>query len=623
MEDSFLLQATVFMIAAIICVPLAKKLGMGSVLGYLTAGILIGPFVLGFIGNEGDDIMHIAEFGVVMMLFLIGLDLEPARLWKLRKTIFGTGLTQVIATMLIVAVIAYLSGMPWQASLAIGMSLALSSTAIVLQTFKESGRLETESGRTSFSILLFQDIAVIPILALLPLLAFAPIGYTPGEESAIFDWLPAWLQGLAILVTILSIFFIGRIVVPWLLKLVSKTHLRELFTAAALLIVVSVALLTSLVGLSPALGTFLAGVILANSPFRHELESDLEPFKGLLLGLFFMAVGASINFNLIARNPVTIVGITIGIIILKAIVLFILGRIMKMRTDQNLMMTLSLSQVGEFAFVTLTFTGQLRIVSQEVSGILMAVVALSMAITPLLLLVNDKLILPRYNRTDKDEREADKIDEKNAVIIAGFSHFGSTLGRFLRANGIHATILDYDSDRVELLRRMGFKVYYGDATRKDLLESAGAADARILISAIDSTQVNIKLAEMVKAHFPHLELMIRAKNRYDAYELMQYDLSGIYREHLDTSVRMGVDVLKKLGKRAYSVYRAGQQFMKYDEESMKELSKVKHDQNLYISATRRQIEMQEDLLKSDLKQKPNLDDHAWDSEELKKGARKE
>lgn len=623
MESTFLLQVTVFMIAAIICVPLAKKLGMGSVIGYLAAGILIGPFILGFIGTEGDDIMHIAEFGVVMMLFLIGLDLEPARLWKLRKTIFGTGLTQVLATMVIVATISFALGIPWQGSLAIGMSFALSSTAIVLQSFKETGRLDTEGGRNSFSILLFQDIAVVPILALLPLLAFSPIGYSEGEETSMFEWLPAWLQGLAILLSLVSIFFIGRIVVPRLLKLVSKTHLRELFTAAALLIVVGVALLTSLVGLSPALGTFLAGVILANSPFRHELESDLEPFKGLLLGLFFMAVGASINFNLISENPITILGITGGIIIVKAGILFILGRIMKMSTDQNLLMTLSLSQVGEFAFVTLAFTGQLRIVSQEISGILMAVVALSMAVTPLLLLINDKLILPRFNKTERDTRQVDEIEEKNSVIIAGFSHFGSTLGRFLRANGINATILDFDSDRVELLRRMGFKVYYGDATRRDLLESAGAADARILISAIDSPDVNIKLVEIAQKHFPHLELMIRAKNRYDAYDLMHYKISNIYRENLDTSVRMGVDVLKKLGKRAYSVYRSGQQFMKYDEESMKELYKLKHDEKLYISATRQQIEMQEDLLKNDLKQKPNLDDHAWDSDELKKGAREE
>jgi monovalent cation:H+ antiporter-2, CPA2 family len=623
MESTFLLQVTVFMIAAIICVPLAKRLGMGSVIGYLAAGILIGPFVLGFVGNEGDDIMHIAEFGVVMMLFLIGLDLEPARLWKLRKTILGTGLTQVILTMVLVAALSYAIGMPWQGSLAIGMSFALSSTAIVLQSFKETGRLDTEGGRNSFSILLFQDIAVVPILALLPLLAFSPMGYSEGEEVSVFDWLPAWLQGLAILFTLVSIFFIGRIVVPWLLKLVSKTHLRELFTAAALLIVVGVALLTSLVGLSPALGTFLAGVILANSPFRHELESDLEPFKGLLLGLFFMAVGASVNFNLIAENPITIVGITGGIIILKGAILFTLGRIMKMSVDQNMLMTLSLSQVGEFAFVTLAFTGQLRIVSQEITGILMAVVALSMVVTPLLLLINDKFILSRFNKKERDSRQADEIEEKNSVIIAGFSHFGSTLGRFLRANGINATILDFDPDRVDLLRRMGFKVYYGDATRRDLLESAGAADASILISAIDSPEVNLKLVEIAQKHFPHLDLMIRTKNRYDAYDLMHHNITNIYRENLDTSVRMGVDVLKKLGKRAYSVYRSGQQFMKYDEESMKELYKLKHDENLYISATRHQIEMQEDLLRNDLKQKPNLDDHAWDSDELKKGARGE
>lgn len=621
MESGFLLQVTVYMTAAILCVPLAKKLGMGSVIGYLLAGIIIGPFVMGFIGNEGDDIMHFAEFGVVMMLFLIGLELEPSRLWALRKTIFGTGLSQVILTILAVSSLAYAIGLSWKGAITVGMAFAMSSTAIVLQTLKETDRLDTTAGKNSFSVLLFQDIIVIPILALLPLLATGTVASSPSENGSLFHSFPAWVQGIAILGMIIAIVIIGRFIVPRLLELVARTNLRELFTAAALLIVVGIAFLMTVVGLSPALGTFLAGVILANSSFKHELESDLEPFKGLLLGLFFMAVGASVNFNLIANNPFTILGVTFGVIAIKSVILLLIGRLMKMSTDQNLIMSAGLAQVGEFAFVIMAFAGQYKILDEEIAGITMAVIALSMAITPVLLLINDRWVLPIFDKNEEESREMDHIDEKHPVIIAGFSHFGSTLGRFLRANGVNATILDHDSDRVELLRKMGFKVYYGDATRHDLLESAGAEQAKILISAIDSVEVNLRLIETVKKHFPKLQILIRAKNRYDAYELMHLQDHNLYRENLDTSVRMGVDVLKKLGKRAYSVHRAAQQFMKYDEDSMKELYQLKHDENLYISATRKQIEMQEDLLKNDLKQKPNLDDHAWDSDELKKDAR--
>jgi len=617
MGGDFLLQATVYMGAAIVCVPIAKRLGMGSVLGFLMAGILIGPFLLGFIGEEGEDIMHFAEFGVVMMLFLVGLELDPAKLWKLRKTILGTGMSQVVVTTLAVAGIAMAMGMHWQGSLAIGMSLAMSSTAIVLQSLKEKGQMGSSAGQNSFSVLLFQDIAVIPILAILPLLAFLPRESAAGGHASFLEWLPGWLQALALLGAIVSVVAIGRFVVPLLLRQVAQTRIRELFTASALLIVVGIAFLMTLVGLSPALGTFLAGVILANSSFRHELESDLEPFKGLLLGLFFMAVGASINFHLIAGNPFTIIGLTLGIIFIKALILLIIGRYLKMSSDQNLVMSLGLAQVGEFAFVILAFIGQLRILDANQTGLFMAVTAISMAMTPVIMLVNEKFILPHFGVKEVDDRPADAIDEKNRVIIAGFSHFGSTLGRFLRANGVNATILDHDSDRVELLRKLGFKVFYGDATRHDLLESAGAAEAHILVSAIDSPETNLKLVETVQKHFPDLELMIRAKNRFDAYELMNLNIKNPFREHLDTSVRMGVDVLKKMGFRSYSLHRAAQQFINYDEAAMHELYKLTHDQNLYISASRKQIEMQEELLNNDFRQRPDLNDHAWDSDEMK------
>lgn len=616
MGSGFLLQAIVYLSAAIVCVPLAKKLGMGSVLGYLIAGILIGPFVFGFIGEEGEDIMHFAEFGVVMMLFLVGLELEPQKLWKIRKLILGTGLTQVAVTILTFFGLSMAFGMSWQASLAIGMSLAMSSTAIVLQTLKEKNLMQSEAGQNSFAILLFQDISVIPILAILPVLAVHTS--VTGDHGSVFDSLPAGLQTLAILGAITTIVVVGKFGISPLLRVVAQTQIRELFVGSALLIVVGIAFLMGMVGLSPALGTFLAGVILANSSFRHELESDLEPFKGLLLGLFFMAVGASINFHLIAANPANIVLLTFGIIAVKVMILFLIGRFSKLSVDQNMIMSIGLSQVGEFAFVTLSFIGKLKILNIHDTELIMAVTAITMSVTPILILLNEKLLLPRLVVKETNEKPPDVIDEKNQIIIAGFSHFGSTVGRFLRANGVNATILDHDSDRVELLRRMGFKVFYGDATRVDLLESAGAADARILVSAIDSPEINITLVETVKKHFPHLQLMVRSKNRFDAYELMNLKVENIYREHLDTSVRMGVDVLKKLGYRSYTLHRAAQNFISYDESAMHELYQLRNDENLHISASRKQIEMQEELLKNDFSQSPSMNDHAWDSDEMKR-----
>jgi len=618
MGNSFLLQATVYLAAAVVFVPLAKRLGMGSVLGYLIAGVVVGPFLLGFIGDEGEDIMHFAEFGVVMMLFLIGLELEPVRLWKMRRLIFGTGLTQVFITTGAAAGLALLAGQTWQASLAIGLSLAMSSTAIVLQTMKEKNLMNQASGRNSFAILLFQDLAVIPILALLPLLALNQVQSISDNHGPALSDLPGWLQTLVILAAITSIVAAGKYAISPILQMVAKTRIRELFTASALLIVVGITLLMGFVGLSPALGTFLAGVILANSAFKHELESDLEPFKGLLLGLFFMAVGASINFRLIGENPVAVVLITVGLVALKALVLFLTGKLSRLSFDQNMIVSMSLSQVGEFAFVTLAFAGQLRILPVESTEFLMVVTALSMSLTPVLLLINEKLILPRVGTPESVSRPADTIDEKNRVIIAGFSHFGSTLGRFLRANGVQATILDNDSDRVDLLRRLGFKVYYGDVTRVDLLESAGAHEAAILVSAIDDPDVNFRLVETVKKYFPHLQLMVRTRNRFDAYELMELDISDVYREHLDTSVRMGVDVLRKLGFRHYTLQRSAQQFIRYDEAAMKRLYKLRNNRNEYITASRTEIEQQEELLNHYFLQMPSENDHAWDSDEMKK-----
>ncbi len=619
MENNFLFQTVIYLSAAVVCVPIAKRFAMGSVLGYLLAGMLIGPFVLGFIGQEGKDIMHFAEFGVVMMLFLIGLELEPSHLWKIRKQILGVGLSQVVITTVSVMAIGIAASLMWQSALALGFAFAMSSTAIVLQSLKEKGLMKAPSGQFSFAVLLFQDIAVIPILAILPLLVFLPVTASPDTHGGggIND-LPRWLQTASVLGAVGGIVLIGKYAIVPLLRLIAKTHMRELFTASALLIVVSIALLMQQVGLSPALGTFLAGVILANSEFKHELESDLEPFKGLLLGLFFIAVGASIDFNLVYNELGTITLLTGSIVIIKAAILFVIGKKAKLSLDQNLIFAIGLSQVGEFAFVLFSFIGTHNILSKEQTDMMMAVTALSMTISPLLLIVLDKWILPNLGELNKEQpQRADNIEERNNVLLVGFGHFGTTLARFLRANGVAATVLDNNSDQVDLLRKMGFNVFYGDATRVDILEAAGAAEASILIIAIDSPETNLEIVKIVKQHFPNLEIMVRSKNRTDAYELLDEGVENIYREHLDTSIRLGVDVMKKLGFRTYSAFRAGQNFIKYDEAALRTLSQNRKDMKVYISNVREQIALQEELLQIDRQVVPSANDHAWDSKEMR------
>jgi monovalent cation:H+ antiporter-2, CPA2 family len=615
MGGDFLLSAVVYLAAAVFCVPLAKRLGMGSVLGYLLAGIIIGPYVFGFIGREGEDIMHFAEFGVVMMLFIVGLELEPDKFWKMRKMIAGVGSLQLLGTAAILFSVAVLIGFSWQASLAIGLALAMSSTAIVLQSLKEKGIMQTVAGQNSFAVLLFQDIAVIPILAILPLLAVSATSIATDHPTWL-DGQPAWIKTMSLFGSVILVIAAGKYLIVPLLRIVAKTRLRELFTASSLLLIVAIAYLMVQVGLSPALGTFLAGVVLANSEFKHELESDLEPFKGLLLGLFFIAVGASINFQLVGQQPALIAGFVFGIMAIKAIVLAVIGRMNQLKKDQNLLFALGLSQVGEFAFVLFSFISQLAILDRPTIDTMMAVTALSMTVTPVLLLINEKLILPKLLPAGVS-KDADIIEEQHKVIIAGFSHFGSTIGRFLRANGINATILDNDPDQVDLLRKMGFKVYYGDATRLDLLESAGLENAKIFISAIDDPNTNHLLVETLRKHYPDLQLMIRSKNRNDAYELLDAGVMNIYRETIDTSVRLGVDVLRRLGMRSYSAHRAGQNFIKYDEAALKKLASHRHNLTEYIASIKEQIALQEELLQNDIQFSPNTGDHAWDSQYLR------
>lgn len=619
-QHSFFFQAMVYLASAVVMVPIAKKLGLGSVLGYLLAGILIGPAVLGFIGKEGQDVLHFAEFGVVIMLFVIGLELEPELLWKLRKSIIGLGGLQVLATAIVVAAIAMAFGLSWQQSLALGMILSLSSTAIVLQTLNEKALMKTSAGQSSFSVLLFQDIAVIPMLALFPLLATTTPTVAAGEvhNKTLVDGLPGWTQTLIVLGSVAVIILAGRFLVRPLFRIVAATRLREVFTATALLLVVGIAVLMTQVGLSPALGTFLAGVVLADSEYRHELESDIDPFKGLLLGLFFIAVGASIDFNLIMQEPLMVIGLVALLMAVKATVLFILGKIFKLGVDQNVLFAVALSQVGEFAFVLFSFSLQHGVLPKQTVDMMVAAVAISMALTPMLFLLNEKVIQPYVGtKRSVDERESDTIDEddSNPVIIAGFGQFGNVIGRFLRAHNIGMTVLDNDSERVDVLRRMGLKVYYGDATRYDLLQSAGAARAKLIIITIEPADKRLEMIEMIKKHFPNLRMLVRATNRFDAYDQMNAGMLHIYRETLDTALRLGVDTMKFLGYRSYAAQRAARLFFKLDEANLKKLASIR-DPDQYVLEAKARIEELELTIKADQERIDEMRDTGWDEEAL-------
>ncbi|MEE2801155.1 MAG: monovalent cation:proton antiporter-2 (CPA2) family protein [Bacteroidota bacterium] len=620
MTGTLLFEAIVFLAGALICVSIAKRLGLSSVIGYLIAGVIIGPYVLGLIGEEGDDILHFAEFGVVVMLFLIGLEIEPKSFWNMRKSILGMGGIQVTATLVLTYLLFTILGYEWQVALVIAMAVSLSSTAIALQTIKEKGLMETTFGISSFSILLFQDIIVIVMLGALPLLSSQdPSNVSSnGHEATLIENLPIGLQTLAILASVVVIVLVGRYLIVPILRKVSKTGVRELLIAAAFLIVFSISYLMEFVGLSPALGAFLGGVVLSTSEFKHELESTLEPFKNLLLGLFFMAVGASINFIVIAESPFTIGGLLVLIITLKAAVLYITGRVFKLKLDQKLLLTLSLAQVGEFAFVLLSFAFQLEILAPEQMDVMLVITALSMSLTPILSLINERVILPKVGTKESIKRPMDHIAKSQKVILVGFGHFGSTVGRFMRSHGVEATILDIDSNRVDFLRKMGFEVYYGDATRQDLLESAGIAQAKMLICAIDNPAVNKEVALLVKEKYPHVELLVRAKNRYEAYELLNLGIENIYRETLDTSLSLASDALHKLGFRKYTLNRQVQNFITYDIESLKRLAKEpKRDEN-YIFKARQELEQQEKLLERDFKRGIVTYDKHWDGEHIRK-----
>jgi monovalent cation:proton antiporter-2 (CPA2) family protein len=626
--EGFFYQAFVYLTAAVLSVPVAKRLGLGSVLGYLMAGMIIGPFGLGLIGSEGQDVMYFAEFGVVMMLFLIGLELQPSLLWRLRAPIVGLGGLQVGTTAAAVTAIGMAFDLSWQPAVAVGLILALSSTAIVLQTLAEKGLMMTDGGQSSFAVLLFQDMAVIPMIAILPLLAGGGQAHGPASGAGHgaqhgttwVEGLPAWAETLVVLGAVAAIVLMGRFLLRPVFRWIAGTRLRELFTAAALLLVIGIALLMTKVGLSPALGTFLAGVVLAENEYRHELESDIEPFKGLLLGVFFIAVGASIDFGLLIDRPGLMAGLVGALLAVKFLILFVLGRLFKMGLDQNLLFAFALPQGGEFAFVLFSVATQQGVISRDVANPLVAVVALSMAVTPLLMVANERLLQPRLGTRTQAKREADEIDEENPVIIAGFGRVGSIVGRFLRANGVGTTVLEYDSDHVEVLRRLGLKVFYGDASRYDLLRVAGMEKAKLIILAIDDHDRILEMVETVRRHAPHLTILARATGRTEAYELLDKGVDHVYRETFETSLRMGIDALSLLGLRAYHAHRVAKTFCIHDEEALRELSRMRHDKKEYMTLARRHISDLEQLLLSELEDSGVSRDAGWDTDSLREEA---
>lgn len=591
-------SALVYLCAAVLAVPIAKRLGLGSVLGYLLAGVVIGPFVMKFVGDQ-TEVMHFAEFGVVMMLFIVGLELRPERLWTLRRQILGLGGLQVLLTTLIIfGAILWITPLSWQMSLAIGLTLALSSTAMVLQSLTEKGWLKSQAGSNSFSVLLFQDIAVIPILALIPMLSFGMPESNPSTHSSLIHDFPVWAQGLVSVITIAAIVIAGRFLSPPVFRFIADTRLQEVFTAFTLLIVIAIAVLMQSIGLSPALGSFLAGVVLAESEFRHELEVNLSPFKGLLLGLFFITVGASIDFNLLFSQPVVVTFAVICLIVFKMFVLSLLAIFFKMDKQQGALFTVCLAQGGEFAFVLVNAGIMFAVFTADIGNMINLVVALSMLVTPLLLVVYEKRFTS--NQAEEMQQEHEDIEPTNDVIIAGYGRFGQIIGRLLKSQGYHTTILDHSPSQIALLRRFGSKAFYGDPSRHELLHAAGAEDAKILVVAADESEKTVDIIKVARKHFPHLKILVRAYDRRHAYELMQYDVDIMRRETFDSSLYLGVEALKLLGQDPAKAERAGKIFAEHDHQSMHLLATHWGDDKSYSMAIRERNEDLQRVLEQDM-----------------------
>ena len=590
---SLLAQIAIFLTAAVIAIPIFRYFKLGSVLGYLAAGIIIGPACLGLI-SKIDATEHIAEFGIVLLMFVIGLELQPSRLWVMRKSIFGLGSAQVLFTTAGIGSAAYYGfDQPWQSALIIGFGLSMSSTALVLQLLAERGQLNSQYGRSAFSILLFQDIAVLPALALLPLL-----GVAAAKTAGPGGWLV--LKLVAVLATVIVG---GRYVLRPMLRIVAATRVAEAFTAAGLLIIIGTSLLVSQVGLSLPLGAFLAGVLLADSEFRHELEADIEPFKGLLLGLFFITVGMSANLELVREKPLTIIGLTLSFMLLKVAVLRAIGRLSGLSTTAARGLALSLPSGGEFAFVLFGLAATLGIVGTEIAELLVLVVTASMILSPLLLVLYDALC----KKSEIDDRPFDTPQELYPkVIIAGFGRFGQIVGRILRAKKIAFTALEASQTQVDFLRRFGNQVYYGDASRLELLRAANADNAEIFVIAIDDVEASVKTAELIRKHFPHLKIFARARNRQHAFRLMDLDVRYTIRETLVSSLEMSEKVLETLGLSKAKAVETVRTFRAHDEATMAKQHAVKDDEKKFLETSRESAEQLLHLFETDAAQPEEL-----------------
>ncbi|WP_158802089.1 MULTISPECIES: monovalent cation:proton antiporter-2 (CPA2) family protein [unclassified Acidisoma] len=605
--DTVLMQALVYLLASVIAVPIAKRAGLGSVLGYLIAGAAIGPFALHLVGNQAD-VMRFAEFGVVILLFLIGLEVRPALLWSMRAAIFGLGAAQLIGIGLCIAAAAMALGLDWRHAAAIGAILAMSSTAIVLQTLDEKGLRRGAVGSAAFGVLLFQDLSVIPLLVLLPMLAVVPVVAVAGADGGLHGW---W-HALAVLAAVLAIVAGGRYLIGPIFRFIAATRLREIYTATALLLVIGVTALMQLVGMSPALGAFLAGVMLAENEFRRELEADIEPFRGLLLGLFFITVGASLDFGLLMRHPVLILALTLGLMAIKAVAMSGIARAFRMPWGDARTVGVALCQGGEFAFVLVGFVVGAGVLTSELGRMLNAVVAVSMVLTPLVFLLHERF--GQGNAEVSTAAVPDAFDETADVIIAGFGRFGQIAGRLIAANGFRTSLLDVSVSQIELLRRFGRRIHYGDATRLDLLRAAGAEKARLLVIAIDDREKALELVETAKQYFPQLTILARAWDRRHAYELLDRGADVVERETFEGGLALGRIGLQRLGLRANQALRAANLFRRQDRRLFDELMPLRDDEDGFILASRQSQATLDQLLSAELQESVTSDrDRGWDT----------
>ncbi len=569
----FLLPAVALLGSAVVCVVLAKRFGLGAVIGYMAAGAVVGPWGLHVVSDTSD--MHeFADMGVVLMLFVIGLELQPSRLWTMRRLVFGLGGLQVGVVTVLFAAIGLALGLAWQAALVVGLALSLSSTALALQTLGEKGQLTTRHGRAAFAILLFQDLVAIPILALVPLLGDGG-GVTELSGPEIL------LKAGTVIIALAAIAVGGRYLLRPLLRAVARTRINDAFTANALFIVIGTAVIAESVGLSAALGAFLAGVLLADSEYRHALEAVIDPFKGVLLGLFFMAVGMAVNFGLLASAPLEVAGLLIGLIAIKFGAHYAIAR-RRLPSDQSAILAASIAQGGEFAFVIFDIAAGARVLGEELSQLLVLAVTLSLMATPAIMFLAERIARP-HNR--KRSMEASKIEEENQVIIAGFGRYGQVVGRILRAKKIPFTALEDDPDQIDFVAKFGAKVYYGDATRLEVLRAAHAGTASIFVLAVEDVEQSLRIAETVVRHFPNLTVLARARDRQHAYRLMDIGVTLINRELLLSSIDTARQVMEQLGVDSYEATRVTEAFRRSDQRQLQEMHAAWTDEERQIAAT--------------------------------------